>query len=140
MSHVTIRREIGAPAGTVWDLLGNFDRGLEPQAGVVHSEIEGGGVGCLRTTEFAGGDLLRERLEFLDEGQRSYRALVDAERVPVANCRVSAHVDELPGGRCILEWDFDFEPEGVSEAKACGMIEGICVGFTSSIREIVEEG
>ncbi|MDJ0848655.1 MAG: SRPBCC family protein [Myxococcota bacterium] len=138
MSHVTIRREIEAPAGSVWDLVANFERGLEPRAGVVHSEVEGGGVGCLRTTEFAGGDVLRECLEYLDERQRCYRVLVEAESIPVTNCRISAHVDELPGGRCRLEWDLDFEPEGITEARACGMIEGICVGFTNSIREIVE--
>lgn len=95
-------------------------------------------MGCLRKTEFAGGDVLCERLEFRDDRHRSYRALVQAERIPVTSCRMSARVDELPGGRCLLEWELDFEPQGVSEARACGIIEGICQGFTNSIREIVE--
>ena len=99
MSHLTVRREIAAPAGVVWDVVGRFDGDQEPLGGLVRTRIEGGGIGSLRTTEFAGGDVLLERLEFLDDRRRSYRSqLVRAGSLPVMDCRISAHVEELPVG------------------------------------------
>ena len=135
MIRVIVKDEIDAEARTVWGLVG--DLGHPESWPVVESfELEGSGVGCIRTLHLAGGEQIRERVEEYDASDQSYRARVtQVGRLPVADYEYRVAVASLAPGRCTVEWTVTCTPVARSEAEARHMIEGFYANLSFSIRE-----
>ena len=134
MAHVNLREEIGASAVVVWDLLGHLDRAAS-WAGVEKCEIEGSGEGCVRTLLLVGDERLRERFDVLDEAARRYEVRVlEAGGLPLRDLKYSLVVRETGPERCAIDWEVDFEPDGVAEQRALQMVTGFYTTLAVSIR------
>ena len=135
MARVNVRQEIAAPASAVWAAIGDLAHATHWPA-VETCEIEGSGVGCVRTLRLVDGAVIRERVEAHDDDARSYRSEVFVlGQMPVKNYRYSVSVSAAGPDRSIVDWLATFEPVGVSEERACHMIEGLYTTSMSTIKE-----
>ena len=76
MAVVHVTEEIPAPANAVWAMIGDLQHpGSWPA--VESCELEGQGVGCVRTLRLTSGEVIRERFEEHDDRERRY---ADGER------------------------------------------------------------
>lgn len=133
MAHVSLREEVGAPAGAVWDLVGHLER-AETWPGVERCEIEGEGPGCVRTLQLVGDERMRERFDVLDEARRRYHAKVlERGRLPLRALEYSLAISEIGPGRCAIDWEVDFEPEGIDEQRARELVVGFYKTMAVSI-------
>jgi hypothetical protein len=139
MAHVTLRQEVGASAEAVWDLLGNPER-ASGWAGVERCEIEGSGAGCVRTLQLVGDERLSERFDLHDETARRYRSeVLEPGRLPLRDFHYSVTVSETGPDRCAIDWDADFEPDGIAEERARELVTGFCTTLSVSIGERLRE-
>lgn len=135
MIHVSLKHDVEAPAGAVWDLVGDL-RNASLWPVVLHCEVRGSGVGCERTLDLVGDERLRERLESHDDRSRSYRSeVLELGRLPLRDFHYSVSVAETGPDRCAIEWDADFEPAGVTEDRAREIVRGFYANVTVSIRD-----
>ena len=134
MAHVSLREEVGAPAGAVWDLMGHLDN-ASSWSGVEKCEIEGSGEGCVRTLLLVGDERLVERFDVLDEAARRYQARVlELGDLPLRDLHYSLAVRETDPERCAIDWEVDFEPDGIAEQRALEMVTGFFTTLAVSIR------
>ena len=138
MAHVSVRQEVGAPVGAVWDLVGHLDNAAT-WAGVERCEIEGRGPGCVRTLELVGKDKMRERFDELDEAHHRYSAAVlEHTHLPLRDLHYTLSISEAGPERCAMEWEVDFEPDGVEEQRARALVEGFYTTLAVSVRVRLE--
>ena len=135
MSEVKVKAEIGAPAARVWGLIKGFGEIAKwAGAGIQSCEVEGEGVGAVRTLGLPGGGSLQERLEAYDETGRTLSySIIGENPLPLTDYRSTMKVAEAGSGRCTLEWSGRFEPKG-DEAQAKSLIEGIYNGGITGIK------
>lgn len=141
MEQLRVREEIAAPAGMVWEILSDSDRLAERWNAVESCELEGEGIGGVRTLRFVGGDELRERLEARDDAARWIRwEILDPTTIPVKDLHYEVRVPELDRERCAVEWTATFELAGAPAERAASMLRGICLGITHTVQEMVGGG
>ena len=139
MAHAIVRQEIPAPAGTVWSMLGDLRAGPERWPAVAWIELEGAGVGCLRTLHLVDGHVIRERLESHDPIGRRYRCeVLSAPELPLRELHYTVTVEERSTRACTVEWALDFEPADAPEERVRGMLEGIYGSLRATILESLE--
>jgi hypothetical protein len=114
---------INAPADVIWQVIGDFGAACRYLAGVVNCTVEGEGVGALRTSTYADGTTIVERLEALDPvaHRLSYALLSDT---PFRNCLTTVMVRDLGQGQCEVAWAATFDADGLPESEAVEMLEG----------------
>lgn len=135
MAHVSIRQDVGAPAGAVWDLIGHFDNAVLWPA-VTKCEIEGSGDGCVRTLLLVGDERLCERFVEVDEPGRRYRSeVLELGRLPLREFRYTVVVSESGPDHSRIEWNADFEAEGVQVDYAEELVRGFYDNLGVSIRD-----
>ena len=132
MAHVHVEGEIDAPVETVWGLVGDFG-GLVAALGAP-AELEGEGIGTLRTIKF-GSNMVVERLEELDEAKKriSY-SIIEAGPLPVQQYLATMQLAAAGDAKCTLTWSSDFEPAGASEEDAVTAVRGIYDGGIRGLR------
>ena len=82
MTHVQVQGEIGASADAVWALVGDFGGFVKALGAPV--DLEGEGIGTLRTIKFGSRPAVVERLEELDhDAQRITYTILEAGPLPV---------------------------------------------------------
>jgi carbon monoxide dehydrogenase subunit G len=115
--------ELGAAPEKVWELIADFG-GLLAALGV-QVEVEGSGVGAVRTVHHDGAVIV-ERLEELDNAtmQTSY-SMLEANPFSVAGYLATAQVSAAGAGRTLLTWRSSFEPDGVTEEAAEAAIRAV---------------
>lgn len=137
MTRVNVRETIEAPADSVWALVGDFG-GLARIGLVPKCEVEGEGVGAVRTIEM-GDARIRERLEAYDgTGRLLSYSIVDAGPLPVKDYEATIRVIDDGSERCIVDWSGSFEPTG-DEAEAIRAIEDIYNGGIQGLKRAVED-
>jgi hypothetical protein len=135
MAHVSVRQEVGAPAEAVWHLLGHPES-ASSWPGVERCEIEGSGAGCVRTLQLVGDERLSERFDELDEASRRFHSeVLELGRLPLRAFRYSMTVSEIGPDRCAIDWDVDFEPDGIDEARARELVKGFYTSMAVSVRQ-----
>lgn len=128
MTQVQVNETLNANATAVFDVLGDFAR-IKVGGAITAFDIEGEGVGAVRTITM--GD--NKVIERLDEHDREalvfgYSILNEDNPLPVSN--YSARVVITPTGEnvCAVEWTGEFDPKGVDEETAAGVVRGIYNG------------
>jgi hypothetical protein len=113
---------IAVPAATAWQVLGDFSL-AELSAGICKRvEVEGAGVGAVRTMyieDHLGGGHVKERLISLDVQDRymTYR-MVDSGPVPFGDYVGSIRVTPAGPDACVVVMTSSFVPVEIEEATA----------------------
>ena len=135
MAHTSVRQTIPLAADSVWSLLGDLRTG-ERWPAVLRCEIDGDGVGCVRTLHLVDGNAIRERLEARDDGARMLRwQALEFSGLPLRELHYTVTVRELGPDDCTVDWDVDFEAVGDSEEHVRVMLQGIYGSIRASILE-----
>jgi hypothetical protein len=135
MAHTSIRQTIPLAADTVWSLVGDLRTGDQWPA-VLRCEIEGEGIGCIRTLHLVDGNAIRERLEARDGDARLLRwEVLEFSKLPLRSLHYTLTVRELGPSDCTVDWYVDFETAGDSEEHVRKMLQGIYGSIRASILE-----
>jgi hypothetical protein len=128
---------IHAPADAIWQVIGDFGAACRYLAGVVNCTVEGEGAGALRTSTYADGTTIVERLEGLDHvaHRLSYALLSDT---PFRNCLTTVMVRDLGQGQCEVAWVATFEADGLPESEAVEMLEGALTDNCVALKQFLE--
>jgi len=108
-------------ADRVWDYLRDFANIAGWHPGIVSGEMEAGTgdqVGSVRRLAGPGGEVFRERLVALDDGERSYTYDLLESPFPVRSYRATLHVVPVTDtGRAFAEWYARFDADEEDEAR-----------------------
>ena len=139
MSEVLVKEEINASADAVWDLVSDFGGVLKWSSVIESCDVEGDGIGAVRTLRMAGGPAIVERLESLDDATKTFSYVIVEGPLPVSDYLASLKVSDRGADRCEVEWGSSFEPAGVPEEQAVGIIRGVYEGGIKGIRKALEK-
>jgi hypothetical protein len=122
---------IRAPADKVWETIRNFNGLPKFIAAITSSNMEGSGEGAVRTLTLQDSDSpIVERLERLDYQARILSYSIVESPLPLEDYIAIMEVRELDKNQCELKWSSTFEPQGVPEAEAIKIVEGVySMGF-----------
>ena len=136
MAVVKVVEDINGPADQVWTAISDFG-GIKVGGPITSFEVEGKGVGMVRTIGMGGGRVV-ERLDRHDAEDRvfSYSIVNDDCPLPVSAYSSTVTVTDKGDGTCSVDWTGTFEPKG-SEAEAAAVVEGIYRGGIAGARKAV---
>lgn len=121
--QVSEQVELGSAPAKVWELLRDFG-GLLAALGV-RVEVEGTGIGTVRTVHHEGAVIV-ERLEELDDtAMRTSYSMLGGNPFSVTGYLATAQVSAVGAGRTLLTWRSRFEPDGISQEAAEVAIRGV---------------
>ena len=124
MAEVTRKKEVQAPAAVVWSTVGDFAGIGRFSHYITTCEIEGErGVGQIRRLTTSDGSLTVSRCTALDDDARSVSYQILETTLPLTDYSSTQTVREIDGARCAITWTSHFEPNGISEAEARGLLE-----------------
>ena len=140
MTTVRVEESLEAPAERVWACFADFgDTSAWGPAGT-HSELVGSGVGAIRTFFVGDQPQAREKLVAYDAAARTLSYTIVESPVPVRDYRATIAIRERGAGRSAIEWSSTFEPAGMPEADARGLIEAIYGGFIATLKQHLAQG
>ena len=139
MSEVKVSETIAAPAAKVWELLGDFGGVTKWGGSMLQScRVEGEGVGAVRRIGLPGGLEIAERCEAYDAAKRSFSyAIIGKSPIPIKNYVSVCSVVETGADACRVDWSGTFEPDGVAEDQAQGMVRGIYTGGIAGVKKLL---
>lgn len=133
MGEVRVEENVEAKAEDIWRLVRDFGGLLKWNEGIESCEVEGSGVGAVRTIK-VGGIELQERLEHLDDTGRSFTYSIVSGPVPVENYLASMTIyDE--GEKSRITWQSTFDAKGAPEADCVKLFEGVYQGGIAALRK-----
>ena len=134
--EVRVSEEIAAPAAKVWALMRGFGDVMQWMEGLERCELEGSGIGAVRTITMPGGLRIQERLESFDDvGRRFSYAIIGNSPLPLREYLSTVQIRETGPTRCEVAWDGHFEPRAGSEAAMQQMVRGIYTNGIASLRK-----
>lgn len=134
MAEVKVEQEIGASADKVWKVMRDFGGLKAWNPGIESCEVEGEGIGAVRTIKM-GNFSLKERLEHLDDATRTFRYSIVEGPIPASDYLATVTVTEAGPDRARIVWGSRFEPNGASVADLTGLFEGVYKGGISSLKK-----
>lgn len=139
MAQLVLRVSYEAPARTVWQLLRSFRDDAMPDGLMDSYEVQGEGIGAVRTIRWGGGEVFHQTLESIDEQNRVLEiATKTTERLLVRDLRSRVQVREEGAGRCSVEWRLTYEPVG-DEQLAHAFLRDVAVTGAEKLRERLRE-
>jgi len=137
MTTVTVAEDLNGPASTVWTILSDF-AGIKVGGPITSFEVEGEGVGMLRTIGMGGGRVV-ERLDRHDPAAMvfAYSIINDDCPLPVSDYAATVTITDKGDGTCHVNWTGTFQPKGAPEADAAKVVEGIYRGGIAGARKAV---
>lgn len=137
MTTVTVNEDIRGKAADVWARLSDFG-GIKVGGPVTSVDVEGQGVGMIRTIGMGGGRIV-ERLDRHDAQAMvfAYSILNDDCPLPVRQYAATVKVTDKGDGTCNVDWTGTFEVKGAPEADAMKIVEGIYRGGIAGARKAV---
>ncbi|MDC0068639.1 SRPBCC family protein [Gammaproteobacteria bacterium] len=135
MTIVTVEETIAANANDVFKVLGDFGR-IKVGGAITAFELEGEGVGAVRTITMGGGKVI-ERLNEYDSEKLifGYSILNEDNPLPVSNYSSRVEITADGENACTVNWSGNFEPKGTDEAAASKVVRGIYTGGIAGTRE-----
>lgn len=133
MANVEVQEQVNATAAAVWEIVHDFGDIRRWSGGISDCQLEGEGVGAIRTIKL-GGMVIRERLEAFDDAARSFSYSIVEGPLPLADYLSTFVVTDADGGAKI-NWGSRFTPAGMTEADAVALVEGIYRQGISGIRK-----
>ncbi len=136
MTEVSRSIKLSAPVEKVWARVGPFAALAEWHPAIEGCEVEGAGVGAVRTLRVAGGAIVMERLEAQDDATHTATYTALEMPMPVSDYRSTMQVVAAGDAECTFTWSGTFEPEGVPEEMAVQMIGGIYDAGMDALRKL----
>jgi len=134
MAEVIVRRKVAAPAKRCWDVLSDFGGVADLSPMVESCEVEGEGVGAVRTLGMPGGLKLQERLDAHDEAGLTYGyAIIGDHPLPFDDYHSTVKIEPAGDDACIVEWRGTFQPKGDDESGPAGIVHGIYTGGLAAL-------
>jgi len=135
MTTTEVKETVNANAKAVWDILGDFG-GIKIGGPITAFEVEGDGVGAVRTITMGGANIV-ERLEAFDANGMSlkYAIINDDCPLPVSGYSATINVTADGDNACTVEWIGTFEAKGAPEAQASEIVKGIYTGGIAGARK-----
>ncbi len=119
MLIIAVKHTINAPADKVWETIKSFDYVEKYLPLVQKTEVQGSGVGATRICTFSQPDgstgKLSEKLESLDESQKTISISIGEGLLPATNVISTVKVNALDGNETELDLSWTAEPKGISE-------------------------
>lgn len=139
MSDVAVHLDFESSADAVWQVLADFGGIGAWGPGIVSCKLEGSGVGAVRAVEMPGGAVMEERLETLDDAQRTLQYAIIGGPLPVDDYLATVKVSEQGSG-CRVDWGARFTPpEGVPADAIAGGINGAYAGMLDALKKHLGE-
>lgn len=137
MSEVKVSEVVAAPAAKVWELLGDFGGVMKWSGPMMQScKLDGEGVGAVRRIGLTGGMEISERCEAYDAAGRSLSySIIGNSPLPIRDYFSTVTVTETGANECRVDWNGRFEPAGVAEEQAQGMVRGIYTGGIAAVKK-----
>lgn len=136
MTIVTVTDTFDHPADKVWPVVSDFGgihkymRGMEP------AQVEGAGLGQDRVLAMPGG-AVAERLTWLDNDAMAFSYTILSGPLPFN--RYVATVKLTPkGNQTDIEWQGNFEVDGVPEDEGVKMANGIYSGAIKGFKKSLD--
>jgi carbon monoxide dehydrogenase subunit G len=134
MVSVKVSERVEASADAVWELFRDFGGIQRYTTGFEKVEVAGSGIGAVRTITLPGGAALQERLEAFDDRGRKLQYAIVGGPIPVSHYLATIEVKD-EGKACRVDWSSQFEPQGISEAQARAMMEGVYKGGLAGVKK-----
>jgi carbon monoxide dehydrogenase subunit G len=134
--EIRIEEEIRASADAVWPVVSDFAGITRFMAGLEKVEVQGQGIGAVRTVTVTGGSKLQERLESFDPKARSFSYSVLPGGVPVQNYLATVKLADAGSGRTRIVWTARFDAPGLSEAQVGPIAKGMEQAYGAAIAGI----
>lgn len=134
MGEVRVEEEIEAAPEKVWELVREFGGIKKWNDGIDSVEVEGSGVGSVRTIKM-GGIEIQERLEHLDDTGRSFSYSIVGGPVPVENYLASMTIADAGSGRAKVTWQGSFDAKDAPEEDCAKLFTGVYQGGLAALRK-----
>ena len=133
--EVLVSDEIDAPAAAVWSIMGDFGGVASWSKGIESCEVEGDGVGAVRTLTMPGGVQIRERLESHDDSTHTFQySIVEPSPLPATGYLATVAITAIDEQRARIDWSSTFEPSADAE-QVRGLIQGIYTGGIAALKQ-----
>ncbi len=134
MTIAKVVEKVAASAADVWAQLSDFG-GIKIGGMIESFEVEGEGVGAVRTIGLANGSVV-ERLDRHDAEQRIFTYSITNDcPLPVSSYSATIKITDNGDGSCTVDWTGTFEPKGASEEQAVKVVKGIYTGGIQGARK-----
>ena len=138
MGQIDVKRDIAASAAAVWQELAEFGGLAGWMPGVQKCEVEGDGIGAVRTVSM-GPMKVKERLESFDAGARTLSHSIVEGPLPVKNYLATIRVTERGKDACHVDWTARFDtPPGVDASALAPAVEKGYGGALSALAARLE--
>jgi len=136
MTTVEVIETVNSNAQSVWDILGDFG-GIKVGGPITSFNLEGEGVGAVRTITMGGADIVERLEEFDSKGMHLKYAILNEDcPLPVSGYSATIKVKAADNGTCTVEWIGTFEPKGAPEEAASDAVRGIYTGGIARARKV----
>lgn len=135
MAKVTMNTRLTVSPDKVWELIGGFNALPDWHPAVEKSELQE--EGSMRKLSLAGGGTIIEKLEKVDENERTYTYSIVDSPLPVANYTATIRVRDDGSGNTTVEWIGEFNPEGATENEAVEVIQGIYQAGLDNLKKML---
>lgn len=136
MTTVTVTDTFDHPADKVWPLLSDFGGIHKYMRGMPETQVAGSGIGQDRIIELPAGQVV-ERLTWLDDANYAFSYTILTAPLPFE--RYVATVKLTPrGDQCDIEWEGNFDVNGVPEEEGAAMARGIYTGGIKGYKKALE--
>ena len=109
MIHVRTRHDYQGSPEQVWAITKKFGDPTPFPEGVSLSGVRGHGVGSVRTVHLPDGERVTERIEAIDEQNRTLRYTVEQTTLPFRNYHAMMRVVPHDDGSCEVQWTASFD-------------------------------
>jgi carbon monoxide dehydrogenase subunit G len=137
MASIVVKQEFRASADSVWKQLRDFGGVGGWMPGVTSCQVEGEGIGAVRSVKM-GDMMIKERLESLDDGKRSFSYSIVEGPMPVQDYLATVEVSEVGPG-CRVDWTASFVlPEGLPLDPIAQGLKGAYGGALASLKQQID--
>jgi len=137
MATVEEHVRISAPANEVWSIVRDFGSIADWTPPITDADLDGEGVGAERTLTLADGGQVVERLEALDDDDRTLRYSIVEGPLPVTEYEGTFSVAEVDDSTCEVTWASTFTVDGPPEDEITGMFSELYTAGLGGLREHV---
>lgn len=136
MLEVSMKTQINASADDVWKTISDFgaiDKFLPIAKSV---ELEGEGIGAVRTITGEDGSKIIESLDASDAEAKSLTYSIKESALPIDNYTSTMTVTKSEEGKCEFTWSSTFNAKGVSDEEAKTLIGGVYTAGFGGLKKI----
>jgi hypothetical protein len=124
MATASATLRVSVPASTVWTLIGGFQSLPDWLPFIASSEASEGGEGAV----------IVEKLQTFDEANRTYSYSIVSGPFPVTHYLATLQVAAAGEQESVITWSGSFTPEGVSDAEAETIFQGVYQGGLDALK------